>query len=323
MTTRPAYAALALLAAGIAPVAAQETFPSKPLRFVVPFPPGGATDIIARDLGARLADAWRQQVVIDNRGGANGIIGTEIVARARPDGYTLVMGSAGTHSMNPGLYSKLGYDARKDFVAVALGANLTNLLVVHASLPARTVQELIALSKSKPGSVKYASTGNGSAQHLSAELLKAMTGADLTHVQYKGAGAFLIDVAGGQVEMSITALTATLPFVQTGKMRALGVASSTRSPALPDVPTIAESGVPGYESNNWVGLFAPAGTPAAIVNRLNAEIVRIQTSADMKARLLSQGGDYAPLSAAQFGAFQAAEIAKWGKVIRAIGAKLD
>jgi tripartite-type tricarboxylate transporter receptor subunit TctC len=322
MNRLPPLACL-LLVAIAGPAGAQETFPSKPLRMVVPFPPGGATDIIARDLGLRMGEAWRQQVVIDNRGGANGIIGVEIVAKARPDGYTLVMGSAGTHSMNPGLYSKLSYDALKDFAPVALGANLTNILVVNTSLPAKSVKELIALSKSKPGSITYASTGNGSAQHLSAELLKAMSGADLTHIQYKGAGAFLVDIAGGQISMSITALTATLPFVQTGRMRALGVASSARSPALPDVPTIAEAGVPGYESANWVGIFAPAGTPAAVVNRLNAEIVRIQTTPEMKARLLSQGGEFAPYSPAEFATFQRSEIAKWGKVIKATGAKLD
>ena len=306
-----------------APVSAQEDYPSRPLRLIVPFPAGGAVDIFARDMGQRYTEAWRQQVVIDNRGGANGAIGAEAVARAKPDGYTLLMGSAGTHAINPALYSKLSYDPVKEFAPVTLVANLTNVLVIHPSIPARSVKELVAFARSRPGALTYASSGNGSSQHLSTELFKAMTGTDLVHVQYKGAGPALIDVVAGQVSLTITALSPTLPFVQTGRLRALGVTTARRSPALPEVPTVAEAGVPGYESNNWVGIFAPAGTPSAIVAKLNAESARILGTPQMQERLRGQGAEFSPLAPGEFGAFQRAEIAKWSKVVRDSGARLE
>ena len=301
----------------------QEAYPTKPVRIIVPFPAGGAVDIIGRELGQRLSTAWQQQVLIDNRGGANGAIGSEAVAKAKPDGYVLLMGSAGTHAINPGLHSKLAYDAIEDFVAVALVADLTNVLVVYPPLEANSVSALIALAKAKPGALTYASSGNGSSQHLSTELFKSMTGTDITHVQYKGAGPALTDVIGGQVSMTITAMSATLSAIQAGRLRALGVTTARRSPTLPQVPTIAEAGVPGYESNNWVGMFAPAGTSADIVSRLNADIARLQTTAEMQARLQSLGAEFVPNTPAQFAAFQRAEIAKWGKVIKESGARID
>ncbi len=312
---------LLLVAPGF--VHAQDLYPSKPLRLVVPFPAGGAVDIMARDLGQRLTEAWRQQVVIDNRGGANGAIGSELVAKSKPDGYSLLMGSAGTHAINPGMYSKLPYDAVKDFIAVTLVANLTNVLVIHPSLPAKTVKEFIAFAKSKPGALTYASSGNGSSQHLSTELFKSMTGTDLTHVQYKGAGPALTDVIGGQISLTITAMSATLPYIQSGRLRALGVTTARRSPTLPQVPTIADAGVPGYESNNWVGVFAPAGTPADIVSKLGTEITRIQATPEMKSRLDTLGAEFAPNTPEQFSAFQRTEIAKWSKVIKESGARID
>ena len=312
--------ALVLACAG---AAAQEDYPSRPLRLVVPFPAGGAVDILARDMGQRFTEAWRQQVVIDNRGGANGAIGAEAVARAKPDGYTLLMGSAGTHAINPALYAKLIYDPVREFAPVALVANLTNVLVIHPSIPARSVKDLVAFAKSRPGALTYASSGNGSSQHLSTELFKAMTGTDLVHIQYKGAGPALIDVVAGQVSLTITALAPTLPFVQTGRLRALGVTTGKRSPALPEVPTVAEAGVAGYESNNWVGIFAPAGTPSAVLARLNAESARILTTPQMQERLRGQGAEFLPLTPGEFGAFQRAEIAKWSKVVRDSGARLE
>jgi tripartite-type tricarboxylate transporter receptor subunit TctC len=302
---------------------AQEDYPSRPLRLVVPFPAGGAVDIFARDMGQRFTEAWRQQVIIDNRGGANGAIGAEVVAKAKPDGYTLLMGSAGTHAINPALYAKLSYDPVKEFAPVTLIANLTNVLVIHPSIPARSVKDLVAFAKSRPGALTYASSGNGSSQHLSTELFKAMTGTDLVHVQYKGAGPALIDVVAGQVTLTITALSPTLPFVQAGRLRALGVTTAKRAPALPEVPTVAEAGVAGYESNNWIGIFAPAGTPPALVAKLNAESARILTTPQMQERLRGQGAEFSPLTPEQFGAFQRAEIAKWGKVVRDSGARIE
>jgi tripartite-type tricarboxylate transporter receptor subunit TctC len=315
--------ALLLLLAPLATVRAQEAYPSKPVRLVVPFATGGATDLMARDIGHRLTESWRQQVVIDNRSGANGAIGSEMVARSKPDGYTLLMGAAGSHAINPGLTSKLPYDAVKDFVPVILTANLTNVVVIHPSLPAKSIKELIALAKTKPGALTYASTGNGSSQHLSTELFKTMTGTDMTHIQYKGAGPALVDVIGGQVSLTFTAMSATIPYIQSGRLRVLAVTTAKRSAALPQVPTVAEAGVPGYESNNWVGLFAPAGTPADIVAKLNTEITRIQSTPEMKARLEMQGAEFAPNTSEQFGAFQRADIAKWAKVIKESGARID
>jgi tripartite-type tricarboxylate transporter receptor subunit TctC len=303
--------------------AAQEVYPSKPIRLVVPFPAGGVTDIMARDLGQQVAEAWGQTVLVENRGGANGAIGSELVAKAKPDGYTLLVGTTGTHAINPGLYPKLPYDAIKDFAPVALLGNVTNVLVVHPSLPAKSVADLIALAKSKPGALTYASSGNGSSQHLSAELFKSMTGTDITHIQYKGAGPALTDVVGGQVSLTFTGMSATLPYIQNGRLRVLGVTTAKRSPALPQVPTIAEEGLRGYESNNWVGLFAPASTPADIVRKLNAEAVRIQGTPAVMSRLAAQGAEFAPNTPEAFGAFQRAEVAKWGKVIKDTGARIE
>jgi tripartite-type tricarboxylate transporter receptor subunit TctC len=323
MKRMPVFPSVLLLLSAANFVFAQEVYPSRPIRLVVPFPAGGAVDIMARDLGQRITEAWRQQVVIDDRGGANGAIGSELVAKAKPDGYSLLMGSAGTHAINPRLYAKLPYDAVKDFIAVALVANLTNVLVIHPSLPAKTVKELIALAKSKPGVLTYASSGNGSSQHLSTELFKSMTGTDLTHVQYKGAGPALTDVIGGQISLTITAMSATLPYIQSGRLRVLGVTTAKRSPTLPQVPTIAEAGVRGYESNNWVGVFAPVATPVDIVTKLNNEIMRIQDTLEMRSRLETLGAEFAPNTPEQFGAFQRAEIAKWAKVIKESGARID
>ena len=323
MTRMPVLPSVVLLLSAANFALAQEVYPSRPIRLVVPFPAGGAVDIMARDLGQRITEVWRQQVVIDDRGGANGAIGSDLVAKAKPDGYSLLMGSAGTHAINPGLYAKLPYDAVKDFIAVALVANLTNVLVIHPSLPAKTVKELIALAKSKPGVLTYASSGNGSSQHLSTELFKSMTGTDLTHVQYKGAGPALTDVIGGQVSLTITAMSATMPYIQSGRLRVLGVTTTKRSPALPQVPTIAEAGARGYESNNWVGVFAPVTTPVDIVTKLNHEIVRIQGTLEMRSRLEAMGAEFTPNTSEQFGAFQRAEIAKWAKVIKESGARID
>jgi tripartite-type tricarboxylate transporter receptor subunit TctC len=313
------------IVAGLAlagPAKAQD-YPSKPIRLVVPFAAGGATDVLARLVGERLTASLGQQVVVDNRPGAGGNIGSDIVARAEPDGYTILMGAVGTHAINPSLYPKMPYDPVKDFAPVTLVASVPNVLVVNPEVPANSVQELIDLAKAKPGELNFASSGNGTSIHLSGELFKAMTGTDIVHVPYKGSGPAVTDLLGGQVQMMFDNMPSSLPHVKAGKLRALGVTSAKRSPALPEVPTIAEAGVPGYDATSWFGILAPAGTPEPVVTRLQGAIVQALGEPEMRQRMADLGAEPVGDTPAEFGQFITAELAKWAKVVNDAGVKLE
>jgi tripartite-type tricarboxylate transporter receptor subunit TctC len=306
---------LALMAAG----AQAQGYPARPIRLIVPFPPGGSTDILGRALGQKLAEAWGQQVIVDNRPGAGGSIGAEAAARAAPDGYTLLMAHIGTLAVNPALYPKLGYDPAQDFAPVSMVAIVPNVLVVHPSVPAKTVTELIEYARRNPGKLNYSSGGNGSAAHLAMEYFKLQTKTDMVHVPYKGTGPALTDLIAGQVSLTMTGAPVVMPQVQAGKLRALGVSSPKRLDAFPDVPTIAESGVPGFDATQWYGVVAPAGTPREIVARLNAEINRVMQSKELKERLLAEGAIAAPDTPEAFAAFIGDEMRRWGAVVKATG----
>ncbi|HSS71576.1 MAG TPA: tripartite tricarboxylate transporter substrate binding protein [Casimicrobiaceae bacterium] len=307
----------------ISACASAQTYPSKPVRLVVPYPPGGTTDILARDVGQRLTEALGQPVVIDNRPGAAGNIGSEMVAKAAPDGYTLLMGTVNTHAINAGLYSKLPYDHIKDFAPVILVARVSNVLEVNPSLPVYSVADLIKLAKEKPGQLNFASSGSGTSIHMSGELFKTMAGVDMVHVPYKGSAPAVSDLVGGQVQLMFDNLPSSLAQIKAGKLRAIAVTSAQRAPALPDIPTIAESGLPGFEATSWFGVLAPAGTPPAVVSRLNAEIDKWVQSPGGKEMLLAQGAVPAGGTPEQFAAYIRAETDKWAKVVKASGAKVD
>jgi tripartite-type tricarboxylate transporter receptor subunit TctC len=314
---------LAGLLATLASGAWAQAYPTKPIRLVVPFPPGGATDILARAVAQKLTDKWGQPVVVDNRPGAGGNIGSELVAKAAPDGYTLEMGTVGTHAINASLYAKMPYDHVKDFAPVILVAGVPNVLEVNPSLPVNTVQELIAYAKANPGKLNFASSGNGTSIHLAGELFKVMAGVQMTHIPYKGSGPALQDLIGGQVQLMFDNLPPSLPQIKAGKLRALAVTSSTRSPALPDTPTIAESGLPGYEASSWFGVLAPAGTPPAIIAKLNAEIAAWLATPEAKEKMVALGANIGGGSPEDFAKHIAAETAKWQKVVKESGAKVD
>ena len=295
-------------------VAAQE-FPTRPIRILVAYTPAGATDILARAVGQKMSDAWGQPVIVDNRPGAAGNIGTELAAKAPADGYTLLMATAGTHGINPGLYRKLNWDP-KDFTAVSLVAMVPNILVVNNALPVKTVKELVAYAKANPGKLSYGSPGNGSTAHLSMELLKSMTGIELVHVPYKGNAGVLADLMGGQIHATIDNIPPYLPQVKAGKIRALAVSPATRTPAAPELPTIAETGVPGYEAVAWFGLVAPAATPKPIIAKLATETQRILKLPDVRERITGLGADVVGNTPDEFNAFIKSELAKWAKVIK-------
>ena len=314
----------AVIAIGaVAPVAAQGTYPTKPVRLVVPFPAGGTTDILARAVAQKLSETWGQQVIVDNRPGAGGNIGSELVAKSPPDGYTLLMGTVGTHAINPSLYAKMPYDHVKDFVPVILVAGVPNVLVVNPSLPVNSVQELIAYAKANPNKLNFASSGNGTSIHLSGELFKTMTGVQMTHVPYKGSAPALTDLIGGQVQLMFDNLPSSLQFIKAGKLRALAVTSLARSSTLPELPTLAESGLPGFEASSWFGVLAPAGTPNDIVKKLNGEIAAWLASPDAKEKLAAQGAIAAGGTPDTFVTHIAAESAKWAKVVKVSGAHVD
>jgi tripartite-type tricarboxylate transporter receptor subunit TctC len=315
--------ALALMTACIAPGVLAQAFPNHAIRLVVPFPAGGTTDILARDVAKQLTETLGQAVVVDNRPGAGGNIGADIVAKAAPDGYTLLMGTVGTHAINPSLYAKMPYDHIKDFVPVVLVAGVPNVLVVNPSVPVNTVADLVKLAKAKPGSINFASSGSGTSIHLSGELFKTVAGVDMTHVPYKGSSPALTDLMGGQVQIMFDNLPSSLPLIKSGKLRAVAVTSLKRAPALPDVPTVAESGFPGFEASSWFGILAPAGTPAPIVARLNAEVNKWLQSPAGKQQLLTQGAEAAGGPPENFVAHIRAETEKWAKVVKASGAKVD
>ena len=300
-----------------------QAYPSKPIRWIVTYPPGGPTDLIARAVGAKLSVAWGQQVVIDNRAGAGGAIGTELAAKSVADGYTLLFGTSGGLTINPALISKLPYDPVRDFAPVSLLVINPQILVVHPSVPVSTVKELVAYAKARPGKLNYASVGQGSPNQLGMELLKTLTGIDLVHVPYKGTGPAVTDLLGGQVQLMFNSMPSVLPLVKTGKLKGLAVGSAHRSPAAPDIPTVAEAGVPGFENVTWYGMFAPAKTPAEIIARLNSEVVKILADPEMAQRFASQGSEPRSSTPAELAAFMRVEAVRWGKVITAAGIKLE
>lgn len=313
-------ALLALASAG----ASAQNYPAKPIRLVVPYPAGGPLDIMARAIGQKLTEAWKQPVVVDNRAGAGGNIGADLVAKSAPDGYTLLMGAVATHAINPTLYSKIPYDPVRDFAPVALVAQVPNILVVNPAVPAKTVQELIELARAKPGYLNFGSGSTGSTGHLAGELFKTMAGVQMVHIPYKGAAPALADLLAGQVQLMFDNLANSLPNVKAGKLRALAVTTLARSPAMPDLPTIAESGLPGFDLTTWFGLLVPAGTPPEIVAKLNAEVVRALNANDMRERLEKMGAEPpANNTPEHFAAFIRAEAAKYAKVVKESGAKVD
>jgi tripartite-type tricarboxylate transporter receptor subunit TctC len=317
-------AALVAASAAMLPgPAAAQAWPSKPIKWIVPFAPGGTTDILARTIGEKLALALGQPVVIENRPGARGGVGAELTAKSPPDGYTIIGGTISTHAINASLYQKLPYDPVKDFVAITLIARVPNMLVVTSSLPVKDVPELIALLKANPGKYSFASSGNGTSQHLSGELFKAQAGVDMQHIPYKGSPPALADVVGGQVAMTFDNITTAWPLAKGGKLKALAVTTAKRSSIAPEVPTLAEAGLPGYEIGSWQGVFAPAGTPPDIVRRLNAEIVKIINTPDVQKKLLDLGAEPVANSADEFGAFVKNEVVKWADVVKKSGAKVD
>jgi len=305
------------------PGAAQAAYPDKPIHLLVPFPPGGAADLMARSLGQKLSQQLGQAVVLDNRGGAGGTIAAETVARAAPDGYTLLFGTMGTQAINPNLYAALRYDPLKDFAPVSLTHATPRVLVVHPQVAVKNIAELIALAKARPGEITFGSAGNGSSGHLAGEYFKSLTGVSMTHVPYKGTSGAMVDLLAGRISMSIDAPAAYLEYIRNGQVRALGVTSLKRMAILPEVPTIAESGVPGFDISNWLGVLAPAHTPAAIVNRLNGEIVQAMNDAQMRKQLGEAGIEAMSSSPAQFSAFINSEVAKWARVVKASGAHMD
>ena len=307
-----------------APVLAQPypPYPSKPIRIIVPFPVGGIADIYSRLIGNRWTEAWGQPVVVENRTGAGGNIGADIVAKAAPDGYTLGIGSLGTHAVNVTLFAKMPFDPVRDFAPICLALEAEGLLVVHPSVPAQSVAELIALARSKPGELTYASAGAGTASHLAGELFKAMAKVDLLHVPYKGNVPAITDLLAGQTSLIFATMPTVLPHTKAGKLRALATTGDARAAATPELPTVNES-LPGFIVNNWVGLFAPAGTPPDIVGRLNAETRNFMQSKEVTARLTAEGARFVPMTPEQFGSFVKAEIAKWGPVVRSSGAKAE
>jgi len=320
MRTRRLRLALGITALILASGAAQaQSYPTRPIRFVVPFAAGGGGDIVVRNVSQRLASRLGQPVVVDNRSGAGGNVGTEIVARATADGYTLLMANVAPMAINVSIYAKLPYDPAKDFTPISLLASFPNVLVVHPAVAARTVSELIALAKARPGQLTYASAGAGSTTHLSAELLRLHTGVKLIHVPYKGGGPALVDVVAGQVQMYFGSMPASLPLVRAGKLRALGVTSLERSSTAPEIPTLAESGFPGFDAVTWIGMVAPAGLPRGIVQRLHAEVAAILGSAEMRERIESLGADAKTAAPDEFAAYIRSEITKWSKVVRDAG----
>ncbi|MGH8702201.1 MAG: Bug family tripartite tricarboxylate transporter substrate binding protein [Burkholderiales bacterium] len=302
------------------PQSLAQSYPSRPVRFIIPFPPGGPTDILGRVVATRLAEAWAVPVVPDNRPGAGGNIGTEQCARSAPDGYTACMFSI-AQTISPSIYAKLGFDPARDFAHVTLLATLPSLLVVHPSLPARNVRELVALARARPGALSYASGGTGTSTQLLMEWLKLEAGVDIVHVPYKGSGPALVDQISGQIEVAFTTIIAVLPYVQSGRLRAIAVSTRERFPTVPAVPTVAESGLKGFDGGSWQGIVMPAGSPREAVNRASLDLAKMLRSRDTRERILAMGGIALGNSPEEFSAFVRAEIEKWAKVVKAAGIK--
>ena len=313
----------AVFAAFIVASVHAQTYPVKTVRIIVPFPAGGSTDIIGRVVAEQLSAAFGQQVIVDNRPGANGVIGTDLVAKAAPDGYTLLMGGIGSLSINPAIYSKIPYDPVRDFTAIIQIAQVPNVLVVHPSLPIKTVRELIALAKASPGKLSFSSSGSGSSDHMSGELFKSLAHVDLVHVPYKGGAPAITDAIAGQVSMTFSNQPTALPHVKSGKLRGIAVTSIKRSSAAPELPTIDESGLKGFDVSSWVGLNAPANLPREIVTRVNAEIVKGMNAPAGRERLNQLAFDPVLSTPDQYAAHIKSEVAKWAQVAKTAGAKLD
>jgi tripartite-type tricarboxylate transporter receptor subunit TctC len=320
LTRRGAVAALAL---GLAGGAFAQAWPSRPIRLVVPFPAGGSTDIVGRLIGDKLSQGLGQPVVVDNRGGAGGTTGSDLVAKSPADGYTIVMATSSTHAIAASLYPKLPYDPVRDFAPITLVGTATILMVVHPSVPAQNVAEFIALAKSKPGQIMFGSTGNGSVSHLTAEYFKSMAGVELQHVPYKGDSPMTIDLVAGRVQLAFGTAVAFLPYVQGGKLNALAVTDAKPSPVAPKLPTVAASGLPGFEALQWFGLLAPAGTPKEVLVRLNTEIQKVLQMHEVQEKLQSLGIQIAAGGPDHFAGFIRSETVKWGKIVKASGAKVD
>jgi tripartite-type tricarboxylate transporter receptor subunit TctC len=312
----------ALLFALTTTAALAQSYPSRPIRLVVPYPPGGGTDIIGRVVAQKIGDAMGQQVVVDNRGGAGGVIGTEIVAHALPDGYTLLMAPT-SHVINPSIYRKLPYDTLKDFAPITLAASATILLATHPSVPAKTLKELIALAKAKPGELTFGSAGNGTVFHLAGELFKRQAGIQMTHVPFKGGGPTVAALAGGQISAAFETILTLSPHVKAGRVRGLAVTSTQRSSVMPDVPTTVELGFPGIVAENWYGFYAPAGTPKPIVTRVNAEIVKALKQPDVKERFQGLGTETMGGTPEQLGDFVRKELVKWSRTAKEAGAHVE
>ena len=314
---------VALVFACIALQAAAQTYPAKPVHVIVPFPPGGAADLLTRALGKKLTEAWGQAVVPDNRPGAGGNIGAEAAAKAAPDGYTLFMAAVTTHAVSMSLYSKLGYDLEKDLAPVSLVANVPHILVAHPSVPAKNLMEVIAYLKAQGGKVNFASQGNGTLSHLEYELMKSMGGFSANHIPYKGSAPAMIDLLAGTVTLFFDSIPSSLPQVRAGKLRGIAVASSRRSPVLPDLPTVSEAGLTGFAADSWFGIMVPAGTPKDVIARLNAEVIKALDSGEVKDIITKQGGEVRGSSPEGMAAQIRGDREKWGKVVRESGAKAD
>jgi len=314
----PKIRSLLLMAAGLTlaltTMAAAQDYPTKPVRLIIPFPPGGSNDVVGRLIATHLGEQLGKQVVVDNRSGAGGVIGTEIAANSAPDGYTLLIISI-AHAVNPWLY-KLNYDPIKSFTPIGILASGPNVLAINPGLPVNSVKELVALAKQKPGELQYASAGVGSFQHLGGELFKLEAGVDMLHVPFKGGGPSMIDVMGGHTKLVFSSLVQTTPHLKSGKLKALGTGGLKRSPVLPDVPTIAEAGVPTYEAVNWWGVVAPVGTPPAIVEQLHAKLTAVQTSPEVQKQFSSEGAEIVQMAVPEFGSFMEKEMKKWERVVK-------
>ena len=320
----PAVAVVALVVAAAALPAQTwaQPYPSKPIRMLIGFPPGGGADIVARQLTPKLGELLGQQVVIDNRAGASGNIALEMLAAALPDGYTIMM-TTPTVTVNPALYPKLGYDTLRDFTAVRPIASTAYILVVHPSVPAKSVQELIALAKAKPRTLNYSSGGNGAAAHLAGALFISMTGIEITHIPYKGVAPSLVALVSGETQLTFSSQPSTIPLIKEGRLRPLGITSAKRSAFTPDIPTIAEAGVPGYENTAWYGVIAPARTPAAVIARLNTELTKMLALPEIKAAIAAQSFEILTGNPAQFNDFIKAELLKWIKVVKDAGMRIE
>lgn len=326
LNRRELLGALAFLigaATSASALAQASSYPNKPIRIIVPFAVGGIADTFGRVIGIKLTEAWGQPVIIENRTGAGGNIGAELVAKSAPDGYTLVMGNNGTHAVNVNLFKSIPFDPIKDFIPIAHVLEAEGLLVVNPAIKANSVREIVEMARAQPGKLSYASGGLGTTSHLAGELFKSTAKVDIVHVPYKGNSPAIADLLSGQTQLSFATMPTVLPHVKAGKLRAIASIGLARTVALPDVPTVAESGLPGFEVSNWIGLFAPVGTPPEIVAKLNAEVQKIMRSADVQKRLESEGARFIPTTPAQFASFQRDELAKWAKIIKDANIKAE